>query len=60
MYMLLDATHQLSEGRLHKAPPTRLRILRSFERWLMPEKNSLRGFRGGLARKFRRMRRGVD
>lgn len=60
MYMLLDATHQLSKGRLHKAPPTRLRILRSFERWLMPEKYSLRGFRGGLARKFRRMRRGVD
>jgi len=60
MYMLLDATHQLREGCLHTAPPTRLRILRSFERWLMPEKNSLRGFRGGLARKFRRMRRGVD
>ncbi len=60
MYMLLDSTHQLRDGRLHKAPPTRLRILRSIERWLMPEKNSLRGFRGGLARKFRRMRRGVD
>ncbi len=60
MYMILDSTHQLRDGRLHKAPPTRLRILRSIERWLMPEKNSLRGFRGGLARKFRRMRRGVD
>ncbi|OGO28910.1 MAG: hypothetical protein A2Z16_04875 [Chloroflexi bacterium RBG_16_54_18] len=60
MYMLLDATHQLSHGHLHKAPPTRLRVLRSFERWLMPEKNSLRGLRGGMARKFRRIRRGVD
>lgn len=60
MYMLLDATHQLREGQLRKPPLTRLRFLRSCERWLMPEKDSLRGLRGGLARKFRRMRRGVD
>lgn len=60
MYMLLDATHQLSDGRIHRAPVTRLRLIRSCERWLMPEKDSLRGLRGGLARKFRRMRRGVD
>lgn len=60
MYMLLDATHQLRDGRLRKAPLTRLRFLRMCERWLMPEKDSLRGLRGGLARKFRRMRRGVD
>lgn len=60
MYMLLDATHQLYNGQLRRAPLTRLRVLRSFERWLMPEKDSLRGLRGGLARKFRRMRRGVD
>jgi hypothetical protein len=60
MYMVLDAPFQLKEGRIRRAPLTRLRMIRSIERWLMPEKDSLRGLRGGLARRFRRMRRGVD
>jgi hypothetical protein len=57
MFMLLDADHQLVDGRLRKPPLTPVRAARRMERWLMPADGSLRGRRGGLARRFRRLRR---
>lgn len=57
MYMVLDADFQLRDGRLQRPPITPLRAARRLERWLMPADGSLRGRRGGLARKARRLRR---
>ena len=57
MYMVLDASYQLRDGRIQPAAFTPLRGLRLVERWLMPEDGRLRGFRGSLARAARRTRR---
>lgn len=57
MYMVLDADRQLKDGRLQPAPLTLARTVRTVERWLMPEDGRLRGRRGALARRFRRLRR---
>lgn len=57
MYMVLDADQQLADGRLHPAPLTLMRLIRAVERRLMPKDGNLRGARGGLARRFRRLRR---
>jgi hypothetical protein len=57
MYMVLDADCQLVGGRLRQPPITLIRLARRIERWLMPPDGSLRGRRGGLARRFRRLRR---
>jgi hypothetical protein len=57
MYMVLDAGQQLKGGRLQPAPFTLTRLVRSVERWLMPKDGRLRGRRGALARRFRRLRR---
>jgi hypothetical protein len=60
MYTVLDAPYELINGRLHPARLTRLRFLRAFERWLMPAGGKMRGARGFLARRFRRMRRKLE
>jgi hypothetical protein len=57
MYMVLDADRQLKDGRVQRPSLTTTRLVRSVERWLMPKDGSLRGTRGALARRFRRMRR---
>ena len=57
MYMVLDADFQLVHGCLRRPPVTLIRAARRLERWLMPADGSLRGRRGGLARKARRLRR---
>ena len=57
MYMVLDADRQLKDGRVQRPALTTTRSLRAIERWLMPKDGSLRGRRGALARRFRRMRR---
>jgi hypothetical protein len=57
MYMVLDADKELRNGRVRNAPLTRMRVLRAIERCLTPKQGGLRGPRGYLARRFRRLRR---
>jgi len=57
MYMVLDADRQLKDGHVGRPPLTTPRVVRLVERWLMPSDGSLRGARGALARRFRRVRR---
>jgi hypothetical protein len=57
MYMVLDSDYELAGGRVRRARPTRMRALRAIERWLTPKQGGLRGPRGFLARRFRRLRR---
>ncbi len=57
MYMVLDATHELVGGKLRRARLTPMRLVRALERWLTPPQGGLRGWRGSLARRFRRLRR---
>ncbi|MFM8319535.1 MAG: hypothetical protein ACKOC5_01370 [Chloroflexota bacterium] len=57
MYMVLDADYCLKDGRVVRPPLDRLRLLRAIERWLTPPDGRLRGPRGALARRFRRLRR---
>jgi hypothetical protein len=57
MYMVLDADRELVNGQVRRARPTTLRTLRWIERRLTPRKGGLRGARGFLARRFRRLRR---
>lgn len=57
MYMVLDVDHELRSRRVRRAAPTRMRTLRAIERWLTPKTGGLRGPRGFLARRFRRLRR---
>jgi hypothetical protein len=57
MYMVLDADWQLRDGRLRRPLPSAARTARAIERWLMPKEGGLRGLRGALARRFRRLRR---
>ena len=57
MYMVLDADRQIKDGRVQRLPLTLTRLVRLVERGLMPKDGSLRGARGGLTRRFRRMRR---
>jgi hypothetical protein len=57
MYMVLDSDRQLKDHRLQRAPLTWMRLLRSIERSLTPPDGRLRGPRGALARRFRRLRR---
>jgi hypothetical protein len=57
MYMVLDADRQLKNGRVQRPALTVTRLVRLVERALMPKDGSLRGVRGALTRRFRRMRR---
>jgi hypothetical protein len=57
MYMVLDADYQLIDGQIRPARFTWMRFIRSIERKLMPESGELRGLRGGLTRRLRKLRR---
>jgi len=57
MYMVLDADQQLKAGQVQRHSLTWMRLLRAIERSLMPPDGRLRGPRGALARRFRRLRR---
>jgi hypothetical protein len=57
MYMVLDADCQLVDGQIKKARFTWLRLIRHIERKLMPESGELRGLRGALTRRLRKLRR---
>ncbi len=57
MYMVLDADCQLAAGRIRPASITLTRTVRAIERWLMPKNGQLRGVRGAITRRFRRLRR---
>lgn len=57
MYMVLDADRQFRNGRICSPRFTWLRLIRSAERRLMPESGELRGRRGALTRRLRKLRR---
>jgi len=57
MYMVLDANYQLLNGRIRPARFTVLRFIRAIERKLMPASGELRGLRGALTRRLRKLRR---
>jgi hypothetical protein len=57
MYMVLDADRQLKDACVKRPPLTVTRLVRLVERGLMPKNGRLRGARGALTRRFRRMRR---
>jgi hypothetical protein len=57
MYMTLDASHELVQGRVRPARITRDRLFRILERNIHPGVE--KGWRWKLSRRFRRMRRGV-
>lgn len=57
MYMVLDADRQLRGGKIQRPRLTWLRLIRSVERRLMPESGELRGLRGELTRRLRKLRR---
>jgi len=57
MYMVLDSTCRLANGRLLPPTITVPRFVRSVERRLMPPDGRLRGLRGALTRRLRRLRR---
>ena len=57
MYMVLDADKQLIQGKIRRPRFSWLRLIRSVERGLMPERGVLRGPRGALTRRLRKLRR---
>ena len=57
MYMTLDASYELVQGRVRPARITRNRLFRSLERKIHPGVE--KGWRWKLSRRFRRMRRGI-
>ena len=57
MYMVLDASHQVKNGRLQPPSLTAPRLVRAIERRLMPRDGKLRGVRGTLTRGLRHLRR---
>ena len=57
MYMVLDADCQFIDGQIKQARFTWLRLIRHIERKLMPESGVLRGLRGALTRRLRKLRR---
>lgn len=59
MYLVLDASHQLVDGRLKRPSISTVRMIRQLERWLMPESGDLTGWRGSLTRRLRRTRRKI-
>lgn len=60
MYMVLDADRQLVDGKIRPPRFTWRRLIRSVERRLMPESGELRGVRGSLTRRLRKLRRRLD
>jgi len=59
MFMTLDTNYELIDGVVRPSRWTRDRILRRLERLFRPGDDNDRGIRWRIARKFRRMRRGV-
>ncbi len=59
MYMILDTNYELVGGIIRPARWNRDRILRRLERWFAPDNENERGLRWKIARRFRRMRRGL-
>ncbi len=59
MYMTLDTNYEWIAGRIRRARWTRDRTLRRLERFFRPQDDANRGLRYKIARKFRRMRRGL-
>ncbi len=57
MYMVLDADHQIRDGKIRRPAFSILRFIRTIERNLMPEDGRLRGTRGALTRRLRKLRR---
>ncbi len=57
MYMVLDSDWQLRDRKVKRPRPTMLRLIRAVERGLMPESGELRGLRGELTRRLRKLRR---
>jgi hypothetical protein len=57
LYLVLDANRQLRGGIIRTPRPTRLRLLRTCERWFTPKDGSRQGWRWTVARQFRRQRR---
>jgi hypothetical protein len=57
MYMVLDSNHQLIGGEIRPPRSTWLRFIRAVERNLMPASGELRGLRGELTRRLRKLRR---
>jgi hypothetical protein len=59
MYMTLDTNYELADGVVRRSRWTRDRILRRLERLFRPDDDDDRGMAWRLARRFRRMRRGL-
>ena len=59
MYMTLDTNYELVDGLIRRPRWNRERLLRKLERWLTPEDEDNRGLGWKIARRFRRMRRGL-
>jgi hypothetical protein len=59
MFMTLDTNYELVDGDLRRSRWTRDRVLRRLERLFRPQNDEDRGLRWRIARRFRRMRRGV-
>jgi len=59
MYMTLDTNNELVNGVIRRPRWTWDRILRRLERSVQPENDDDRGIRWRIARRFRRMRRGL-
>ncbi len=57
MYMVLDANYQLINGEIRKSSFSLPRFIRWIERWVMPNADDLRSFRGTLTRMLKRLRR---
>jgi hypothetical protein len=59
MYMTLDTNYELVNGVIRQPRWSWDRILRRLERWIRPKDDDERGIRWRVARRFRRMRRGL-
>jgi len=59
MFMTLDSNYELIDGVVQPSRWSRDRILRRLERWFRPDDDNDRGIRWRIARRFRRMRRGL-
>lgn len=58
MYIILDASHELVDGRIRRARPSLARYLRVLERWIHPKEE--RGLRWIILRRIRRWRRELN
>jgi hypothetical protein len=59
MYMTLDTNFELVNGVIRRPRLTWERTLRRLERWTRPQNEAERGIRWRIARRFRRLRRGL-